>query len=59
MIVGSFTTIAALGALMFTNSVVLQDFGLVALCTLSGAVLFTLLFLPVILDTFKIKLNIT
>lgn len=57
MIVGSFTTIAALGALMFTNSVVLQDFGLVALCTLSGAVLFTLLFLPVILDTFKIKLK--
>jgi 1-acyl-sn-glycerol-3-phosphate acyltransferase len=56
MITGSFTTIAALGALMYTDSVVLQDFGLVALCTLSGSVLFTVLFLPVIIHLLKVKI---
>ena len=57
MVIGSFTTIAALAALMFTNSVVLQDFGLIALCVLSGSVIFTLFFLPVLLNTFKIKIK--
>ena len=46
MLVGSFTTVAAFSALMFTDSVVLQNFGLIALCTLSSAVIFTLLLLP-------------
>lgn len=47
MLLGSFTTIVALGSLMFTKSQVLQDFGLLALSTLGGAVFFTLLLLPV------------
>lgn len=56
MIIGSFTTIAALGALLFTTSPVLQEFGLIALFTLFGSVLFTLLFLPVLVDLFRIKI---
>jgi 1-acyl-sn-glycerol-3-phosphate acyltransferase len=56
MIIGSFTTIAALASLMFTNSIVLQDFGLIALCVLSGSVVFTLIFLPVLIIIFGIKL---
>lgn len=46
MLVGSFTTVAAFAALMFTDSIVLQNFGLISLCTLSSAALFTLLLLP-------------
>jgi 1-acyl-sn-glycerol-3-phosphate acyltransferase len=56
MVIGSFTTVAALAALMFTDSVVLQDFGLIALFTLSGSVVFTLIFLPVIIHFFNIKI---
>lgn len=56
MVIGSFTTVAALAALMFTDSVVLQNFGLIALCTLTGSVLFTLIFLPVIIHFLRIKL---
>ena len=57
MTLGSFTTIAALGALLFTNSVVLQNFGLIALCTLSGSVIFTLLFLPAIIELLNIRIR--
>lgn len=57
MTLGSFTTIAALSALLFTNSVVLQNFGLIALCTLSGSVIFTLLFLPVLIEFLNIRIN--
>lgn len=57
MIVGSFTTIAALGALRFTDSVVLQDFGLIALFTLSGSVVFTLWLLPALIAIFHIRLK--
>ncbi|TSJ46475.1 methyltransferase domain-containing protein [Fluviicola chungangensis] len=57
MMLGSFTTIAALSALLFTNSVVLQNFGLIALCTLSGSVLFTLLFLPVLIESLHIQIK--
>ncbi len=57
MMLGSFTTIVALSALLFTNSVVLQNFGLIALCTLSGSVLFTLLFLPVIVQSLRINIK--
>ena len=53
MLLGSFTTITALGALLFTDSIILQNFGLIALFTLSGSVVFTLLFLPVLTDFFK------
>ncbi len=49
MLVGSFTTVAAFSALIFTDSVVLQNFGLIALCTLTAAVFFTLLLLPTFL----------
>lgn len=55
MLVGSFTTIAAFSALIFTNSVVLQNFGLIALFTLSSAVFFTLLLMPVILSITRFK----
>lgn len=49
LLTGSFTTITALAALCFSNSVVLQDFGLIAALSLSGAVVFTLTGLPIIL----------
>ncbi|AEA43421.1 trifunctional MMPL family transporter/lysophospholipid acyltransferase/class I SAM-dependent methyltransferase [Fluviicola taffensis] len=57
MLLGSFTTIAALASLLFTNSVVLQNFGLIALCTLSGSVVFTLLFLPVLVKQFRMEIR--
>lgn len=57
MLVGSFTTVAAFSALMFTDSVVLQNFGLISLCTLSSAVLFTLLLLPTFLKLVRFKAN--
>lgn len=56
MIIGSFTTVAALASLIYTNSVVLQDFGLIALCVLSGSVIFTLVILPALIIIFKVKL---
>ncbi len=49
LVTGSFTTILAFAALIFANSVILQDFGLFATLALIGASLFTLLFLPLIL----------
>jgi len=49
MLIGSFTTITAFSALMFTNSQVLKDFGLFAALSLSAAAFFTLTGLPVIL----------
>lgn len=51
LLTGSFTTILAFSALHFANSVVLQDFGLFASLSLSGAALFTLTALPVILES--------
>jgi 1-acyl-sn-glycerol-3-phosphate acyltransferase len=56
MIIGSFTTIAALGALLFAESVILQNFGMIALFTLLGSVLFTLLLQPVIFVLLKVNL---
>lgn len=53
LITGSFTTITAFSALQFANSPVLQDFGLFAALSLSGAVIFTLVCLPVILQLFS------
>ncbi len=53
LLTGSFTTITALAALCFSNSVVLQDFGLIAALSLSGAVIFTLTGLPIILRIFN------
>ena len=49
LITGSFTTITAFSALQFANSPILQDFGLFAALSLSGAAIFTLVCLPVIL----------
>ena len=57
MLVGSFTTVAAFCALLFTDSVVLQNFGLIALVTLSSAALFTLLLLPPLLHFTRFKPN--
>lgn len=57
MLVGSFTTVAAFASLLFTNSVVLQNFGLIAITTLLSSALFTLLFLPVILSLFNYKIK--
>jgi 1-acyl-sn-glycerol-3-phosphate acyltransferase len=53
LLTGSLTTIMAFSALHFANSVVLQDFGLFASLSLSGAALFTLIGLPVILQAFS------
>lgn len=52
LLTGSFTTITALGALCFANSEILQDFGLLAALSLSGAAIFTLSGLPVLLQLF-------
>jgi len=53
LLTGSLTTILAFSALQFANSVVLQDFGLFASLSLSGAAVFTLTALPVILQSFS------
>lgn len=57
LLTGSFTTIIAFLALLFTNSIILQDFGLFAALSLLGAALFTLFVLPVIvhITNFKFK----
>lgn len=44
--VGSFTTIGAFIALVFTNSRILQDFGLFSALALVGTTLFALIYLP-------------
>ncbi len=44
--IGSFTTIGAFLGLLFTNSTLLQDFGLFSSLTLVGTTLFALIFLP-------------
>lgn len=44
--IGSITTIGAFAGLLFTNSKLLQDFGLFAALTLVGTTLFALVFLP-------------
>lgn len=44
--VGGFTTIGAFIGLLFTNSSLLQDFGLFSALTLTGTTLFSLVFLP-------------
>jgi len=49
LILGALTTILAFGALLFTNSIVLQDFGLFASLTITGAVIFTITGLPIVL----------
>ncbi|MEP7170865.1 MAG: 1-acyl-sn-glycerol-3-phosphate acyltransferase, partial [Bacteroidota bacterium] len=52
MLIGSFTTITAFSALIFTNSQVLKDFGLFASLSLSAAAFFTLTGLPILLQIF-------
>ncbi|MFT4645089.1 MAG: 1-acyl-sn-glycerol-3-phosphate acyltransferase [Planctomycetota bacterium] len=59
LITGSFTTIVAFLALLFTNSVILQDFGLFAAFSLLGAAIFTLLILPVIVKLTGFKFEET
>ena len=51
LITGSFTTIMAFLALLFANSAVLRDFGLIAALSLFGAASFTLIAMPVILNS--------
>ncbi|WP_229253996.1 hypothetical protein [Dyadobacter sp. NIV53] len=57
LLTGSLTTILAFSALHFANSVVLQDFGLFASLSLTGAAVFTLTVLPVILQAFSFDYN--
>ena len=52
---GSFTTIAAFAALIFTTSSLLHDFGLFASLTLIGTTIFCLVFLPHFLRSEKGK----
>lgn len=55
MLVGSFTTVGAFASLLFTSSTILQNFGLIALVTLLGAAIFTLIGLPVILSSIRFQ----
>ena len=57
LLTGSFTTITAFLALLFANSIVLQDFGLLAALSLFGAASFTLVALPVILNSISFRLQ--
>jgi uncharacterized protein len=57
LLIGSFTTIVVFTSLMLTHSKVLQDFGLLALCTLSSAVVVNLAILPLIIDSVNLKIN--
>lgn len=59
LITGSFTTVIAFLALLFTNSVILQDFGLFAALSLLGAAFFTLLVLPVVVKLTGFKFGET
>jgi len=59
LLTGGFTTIMAFAALLFTNSKVLQDFGLFAALSLTGAAFFTLTGLPIVLNIFKFKYTAT
>lgn len=52
---GSFTTIGAFAALIFTHSPLLHDFGLFASLTLIGTTVFCLVFLPHFLKTDSTK----
>ena len=52
---GALTTIFAFGALYFTNSKAMQDFGLFASFSILGAALFTLFILPTFIQKFRIK----
>jgi len=54
---GAFTTIGAFFILQFAHAPILQDLGLFAGLGLAGASLFTLVFLPHILDAFPIQLK--
>lgn len=53
LLTGAFTTLMAFGALLFTNSVVLQDFGLFAALSIFGSALFTVTGLPIMLRLFN------
>lgn len=53
--VGSFTTVGAFLGLLFTQSSLLQDFGLFSALTLIGTTLFSLIFLPHFLKVDKDK----
>lgn len=57
LLIGSFTTVTAFVALLFTNSKILQDFGAFASLSLLGAALFTLIGLPVFLSLFRFKMK--
>ncbi|MBL4705118.1 MAG: MMPL family transporter [Flavobacteriales bacterium] len=55
LVLGALTTIFAFGALFFTNSKAMQDFGLFASFTIFGAAFFTLFILPTVLKVFKVS----
>lgn len=57
LLIGSFTTVTAFVALLFTNSKILQDFGAFASLSLLGAALFTLIALPTFLHVFKFTMK--
>lgn len=57
LLIGSFTTVFAFAALMFTESSILNDFGLIALCTLSSAAFINLTILPLLLRFLKLDLS--
>ena len=57
LLIGSFTTVVAFASLMMTESGILKDFGLLALCTLSCAALVNLIILPQIIDSTNLRIK--
>lgn len=57
LLIGSFTTVFAFAALMYTESSILNDFGLIALCTLSTSAFINLTVLPLLLKFLKLDIS--
>lgn len=55
LVLGASTTMFAFGALFFTKSKAMQDFGLFASFAIMGAAFFTLFMLPTFIQVFRIK----
>lgn len=55
LILSCFTTVLAFFSLLFLQSEVLEDFGLLAAFSLLGTLLFVLTILPLLVDTLKVK----
>lgn len=57
LLIGSFTTVVAFASLMQLESSILNDFGLLALCTLSSSALVNLGVLPIVIETLNLRIK--